>query len=139
MLPIVPPFDSARVSGTIGGPILRSKAFYFGALEYNRQNSVRIISLPAANPFAPLYNGVYGNGNRSKLGQAKIDYTASPRHSVTGRYLYANDDIFEDYQLAENTALDFSDVSMSWNWTLGGPCSTTSSSNISIRTHSVSR
>jgi hypothetical protein len=105
-----PPFDSARVSGSLGGPILRGKAFYFGALEYSRQNSVRIISLPAANPFAATYNGVYPNGNRSRLGQAKVDYTLNSRHALTGRYLYANDDIVEDYELAENTALDFSDV-----------------------------
>jgi hypothetical protein len=115
-----PPFDSARVSGTVGGPILRSRAFFFGALEYSRQNSVRIIALPAANPFAGQFNGVYPNGNRSKLGQAKVDYTASPQHAVTARYLYANDDIIEDYELAENTALDFNDLSVSWNWTLGG-------------------
>ena len=114
-----PPFDSARVSGTLGGPILRNRAFYFGAVEYSRQNSVRIIALPAANPFASQVNGVYDNGTRATLGQAKIDYTANPRHSFTGRYLYDNDDIFEDYDLAENTALDFNDLSANWNWTLG--------------------
>ena len=114
-----PPFDSARVSGTMGGPILRNKAFFFGALEYSRQNSVRIIALPATNPFASEFNGVYPNGTRSKLGQAKVDYTANSRHAFTARYLYANDDIVEDYELAENTALDFNDISMNWNWTLG--------------------
>jgi hypothetical protein len=114
-----PPFESARVSGTLGGPILQNKAFFFGALEYSRQNSVRIIALPATNPFAPQVNGVYDNGVRATLGQAKVDYTANTRHSFTGRYLYDNDDIFEDYELAENTALDFSDVSGNWNWTLG--------------------
>lgn len=113
-----PPFDSTRVSGTLGGPIMRNRAFFFGALEYNRQNSVRIISLPVTNPFAPEYNGVYTNGNRNKLGQAKVDYAAT-EHSVSARYLYANDDIIESYELAENTALDFSDLSVSWNWTLG--------------------
>ena len=100
-----PPFDSARVSGTIGGPIAPNKAFFFGALEYNQQNSVRIIALPAANPFAGQFNGVYDNGNRAKLGQAKVDYTINPRHALTVRYLYDNDDIVEHYQLAENTAL----------------------------------
>ena len=114
-----PPFDSSRVSGTLGGPIIHNKAFFFGALEYNRQNSVRIIAMPASNPFAQQYNGVYDNGNRSKLAQAKVDYTAGPHHAISGRYLYANDDIFEQYELAENTALDFSDLSMNWNWTLG--------------------
>jgi outer membrane receptor protein involved in Fe transport len=115
-----PPFDSTRLSGTAGGPILRNRAFFFGALEYNRQNSVRIIALPATNPFATEFNGVYPNGNRSKLAQAKFDYTPNPRHAFNARYLYANDDIIEDYELAENTALDFNDVSFNWNWTLGG-------------------
>jgi hypothetical protein len=113
------PFDATRVSVAGGGPLVRNKAFFFGTLEYNRQNSVRIISLPAANPFAGEYNGTYDNGNRSKLGQAKFDYTANSRHAFSARYLYDNDDIVEDYELAENTALDFSDVSASWNWTLG--------------------
>jgi hypothetical protein len=114
-----PPFDSSRVSGSLGGPILRNRAFYFGSLEYSRQNSVRIIALPSSNPFAAEFNGVYANGNRSKLGQAKVDYTVSNQHSLTARYLYANDDIIENYELAENTALDFNDLSVSWNWTLG--------------------
>jgi outer membrane receptor protein involved in Fe transport len=114
-----PPFDSTRISGTLGGPLVRNKAFYFGALEYVRQNSVRIIALPSANPFAGQYNGVYGNGNRSKLGQAKVDYTVNSQHALSVRYLYANEDIFETYQLAENTNLDFSDISTHWNWTIG--------------------
>lgn len=114
-----PPFDSTRASGTLGGPILRNKAFFFGALEYVRQNSVRIIALPGANPFSGEFNGVYGNGNRSTLGQTKVDYTHNPQHAFSARYLYANEDIFETYQLAENTNLDFSDISGHWNWTLG--------------------
>ena len=114
-----PAFDSARFSVAAGGPLVRNKAFLFGTLEYNRQNSARIIALPVANPFANQFNGVYDNGTRAKLGQAKVDYTASSRHSFSTRYLYDNDDIIENYQLAENTALDFSDLSTSWNWTLG--------------------
>lgn len=114
-----PPFDSARVSGAAGGPLIQNKAFYFGAFEYARQNSVRIIALPAANPFASQYNGTYGNGNRGKLAQAKVDYTVNSRHALSFRYLYGNEDIFETYELSENTALDFNDVSAHWNWTLG--------------------
>ena len=115
-----PPFDAARFSAAGGGPLVRNKAFLFSTFEYNRQNSVRIIALPSANPFASQFNGVYDNGTRAKLGQAKVDYTAGPRHAFNVRYLYDNDDIVEDYELAENTALDFQDVSANWNWTLGG-------------------
>ena len=114
-----PPFDSARISGTHGGPIARNRAFYFGAFEYVRQNSVRIIALPQANPFAGQYNGVYGNGNRGKLGQAKVDFTVNPQHGLSARLLYADEDIFETYVQSENTNLDFKDVSSQWNWTLG--------------------
>jgi hypothetical protein len=114
-----PPFDSNRFSAAAGGPLVRNKAFLFGTVEYNRQNSVRIIALPDANPFAGDYNGVYDNGSRAKMVQAKADYNANTRHALSVRYLYDNDDIIEDYELAENTALDFQDVSASWNWTLG--------------------
>jgi hypothetical protein len=114
-----PAFDSTRFSAALGGPLVRNKAFLFGTFEYNRQNSVRIIALPSANPFADEFNGVYDNGTRAKLAQAKVDYTANTRHSFNLRYLYDNDDIIEDYELAENTALDFQDVSANWNWTLG--------------------
>jgi hypothetical protein len=114
-----PEFDSARFSAALGGPLIRNKAFLFGTFEYNRQNSVRIIALPASNPFADEFNGVYDNGTRAKLAQAKLDYTANTRHSFNLRYLYDNDDIIEDYELAENTALDFQDLSANWNWTLG--------------------
>jgi len=114
-----PAFDATRFSAALGGPLVRNKAFLFGTFEYNRQNSVRIIALPAANPFAGEFNGVYDNGTRAKLAQAKVDYTANSRHAFSVRYLYDNDDIIESYELAENTALDFSDVSANWHWTLG--------------------
>ncbi len=114
-----PPFDSTRISANLGGPLIANKAFYFGAFEHVRQNSVRLVSLPSANPFAGRFNGVYDNGNRGKLAQAKIDYSVNRQHALSVRYLYDNSDIFETYELAENTTLDFSDVSAHWNWTLG--------------------
>ena len=118
---------------------MRNKAFLFGTMEYNRQNSVRIIALPDANPFAGDYNGVYDNGSRAKMVQAKADYNANTRHALSVRYLYDNDDIIEDYELAENTALDFQDVSASWNWTLGQSVLNNATSSTSIRTPSASR
>jgi hypothetical protein len=114
-----PPFEATRFSAALGGPLVRNRAFAFGTFEYNRQNSVRIIALPSSNPFSGDYNGVYDNGTRAKLAQAKIDYTANQNHGLSFRYLYDNDDIVEDYELAENTALDVSDLSGQWNWTLG--------------------
>ncbi len=85
-----PPFDSTRVSGTFGGPVLENRAHFFGAIERLRQNSVQIIALPAANPFASAWNGVYGNANNETTGDGKVDYQVNPNHAVNVRYLYDN-------------------------------------------------
>ena len=109
-----------RFSAAAGGPLVRNKAFLFGTIEYNRQNSVRIIALPAANPFAGELQRRLRQRHPRQAGPGQGRLHRQPRGTrFSVRYLYDNDDIIEDYELAENTALDFSDLSASWNWTLG--------------------
>ena len=107
-----PPFDAARLSAAAGGPLVAARRSFSDPrvqpAEFGAHHRAA-----AANPFANQFNGVYDNGTRAKLGQAKVDYTANPSTPSAPRYLYDNDDIVEDYELAENTALDFSDLSTS--------------------------
>ncbi|MBC7927582.1 MAG: TonB-dependent receptor, partial [Bryobacteraceae bacterium] len=49
-----PRFDQNRPGGTIGGPILRNKLFYFGNMEYQ---SVGQASVPSAGVFSPTAAG----------------------------------------------------------------------------------
>src|SRR4029078_11485226 len=47
-----PPFDEQRVGVTVGGPIIRDRTHFFATYERDNLDTVRIIALPAANPFA---------------------------------------------------------------------------------------
>src|SRR5207247_649498 len=85
-----PPFDSTRLSGTFGGPIFQNKAHFFGAVERLRQNAVQIVALPAVNPFASPWNGVYGNANNETTADGKIHYQVNSNHLLSLRYLYDN-------------------------------------------------
>ncbi len=113
-----PPFKSTRVSGTFGGPIVTDKAHFFGAVERLQQSSVQIIALPASNPFATTWNGVYGNANNETTVDGKVDYQANDRHALTVRYLY--DDLSQpsDYILAQQYTNKAHDVAGTWTWNL---------------------
>ena len=113
-----PPFDSTRFSGTFGGPIVQNKAHFFGAVERLRQNSVQIIALPAANPFASTWNGVYGNANNETTIDGKVDSQLNPNHTVNLRYLHDNLAQPSDYALAEQYTNKAHDLSSTWNWNL---------------------
>ena len=113
-----PPFDSTRFSGTFGGPIVKNKAHFFGAVERLRQDSVQIIALPANNPFATTWNGVYGNANNETTVDGKVDYQVNARHMLNVRYLH--DDLAQpsEYVLAEQYINKAHDLAGTWNWNL---------------------
>jgi hypothetical protein len=113
-----PPFDSTRFSGTFGGPIVKNKAHFFGAVERLRQNAVQIIALPAANPFASTWNGVYGNANNETTVDGKVDYQVNSSHMVNLRYLHDDLEQPSAYVLAEQYTNKAHDVSSTWNWNL---------------------
>ena len=67
-----PRFDSNRMGGDVGGPIIKNKLFFFGAMQYNPvgQASVSAAALcsPTANGFTQLQNIVTANGyNQNNL------------------------------------------------------------------------
>lgn len=110
------PFDLTRASVTFGGPLVKNRTHFFAAGEYLDQGSVRIIALPASNPFAGTYNGNYPNGTNEKTAQAKLDHVFSPRHSLNLRYLWDDQKIDETYELAENFSITFNHVSSQWSF-----------------------
>jgi hypothetical protein len=112
------PFDLLRVSGSAGGPIMRDRAHFFGAVEYLDSTSVRIIALPATNPFAQIYNGEYGTSNLQKTGQAKVDYVFNSTHSAWVRHLYDNLDIGEEYSQGQLNFNKMNNVAGQWSWTV---------------------
>jgi hypothetical protein len=83
-----PPFEQTRVGGTVGGPVIRSQTHFFASYERNELNTVKIISLPANNPFAASNNGEFPSGSRNTVATAKLDHRFSDTNSVFARWAY---------------------------------------------------
>jgi hypothetical protein len=76
-----PPLDEQRIGGTLGGPIVRNRLFYFGGIERfsNRSSSV------VRSAFATS-NGTFPFADTQVLSLAKADLAATAHHSVRIRF-----------------------------------------------------
>ena len=83
-----PEYQQGRGGGSVGGPLLQNRTFYFASYEYNDVNDVRIIALPATNPFATTENGTFPSGRTNHLFNTKIDHRFNERHSLFVRYAF---------------------------------------------------
>ncbi len=85
-----PPYEQERAGGSLGGPIQQNRSHYFGAFEYNNVDTVNIVALPAANPYAAAFNGQWPFGNSNSMADAKVDHRFNDRHSMYVRWAYDN-------------------------------------------------
>ncbi|WP_263353159.1 TonB-dependent receptor [Acidicapsa acidisoli] len=109
------PFTETITSATFGGPIIKDKMHFFASDEYLKQNSPVIESLPASNPFAATYNGVYTGLTDEKSVQAKLDMEKGARDNFSLRYLLEDQSIISSYSLYENyNPVLFHDGILSW-------------------------
>jgi hypothetical protein len=89
-----PPFERSQIGGSIGGPIVKDRAFFFGSTEYIRQD----IELPRASRIfqelqllEPLGIGVRATASlpqpaRELLTQGKVNFNLSQGQSAFVRY-----------------------------------------------------
>jgi hypothetical protein len=94
-----PKFNSSQYQSgfTLGGPVIRDKLFYFGAVDVQKASSTKQtnparIEQRVVDAFAkfgsPNENGSIDRTNDARVALLKTDWTASPRNIFTLRYNY---------------------------------------------------
>ncbi len=75
-------FDNNRMGGTFGGPILKNKLFFFGALEYNPVGQAAILGSPVCSPTAAGYSALAALPGISATNLAILQKYVAPAGSV---------------------------------------------------------
>lgn len=128
-----PPFNRQQFGGSIGGPIIKDKLFWFGAVEHSRERGNSIVPSFAFNQIVflePLgYKAVrfLPQPYDDTQFQMKGDYHPSSNHSFTLRYGQQNNKsindqagfltVFTDLSGGDKQLNDLHSLLGSWTWT----------------------
>ena len=123
---VVPPFKTQQYGVTVGGPIVRDKAFFFTSIERRTdENSVQITIPDSVKTFVDSLNAGYDTGSALPLTAdeknllGKFTFNLAPAHTLSLMYLY-DDREFANKQSGGDVGADngFDDVRSSYNATL---------------------
>lgn len=83
-------FDRQQIGGTIGGPIVKDKSFFFFNAEYNNQDSVSIFNIPDGRIVG--FNGVGAQPFNGLLITARVDWNVTDNNKFFVRYSHDDND-----------------------------------------------
>ena len=81
------PYSNQQISGTLGGPIRRNRAHFFGSYEYEREP--QILTFDSPYPFFNLDSEEFAKTARKFLGRGDLEVTRQMHLSVR----YARSDV----------------------------------------------
>src|SRR5262245_2421140 len=118
-----PSSGSNVFGGSVGGPIIKNKFFFFGNMEYDRAHEAANLSFPAiAAPLAVSYSTTTDFAGPNNFG--RLDYQINGNNAVSFRWtrervLTVNDSIEDDLAIldAARHENDSGDQVFSWSWT----------------------
>ena len=118
-----PSSGSNVFGGSVGGPIVKNKFFFFGNMEYDRAHEAANLSFPAiAAPLAVSYSTTTDFAGPNNF--ARLDYQINGNNSLSFRWtrervLTVNDSIEDDLAIldAARHENDSGDQVFSWSWT----------------------
>ena len=74
------PYSNQQISGTLGGPIIRNRAHFFGSYEYEREP--QILTFDSPYPFFNLDSEEFAKTARKFLGRGDLEVTRQQHLSV---------------------------------------------------------
>jgi hypothetical protein len=77
-----PRYDNNRMGGVFGGPIIKNKLFFFGALEYNPIGSAAVLGAPVCAPTAAGYSALAALPGISATNLAILQKYVAPAATV---------------------------------------------------------
>jgi Carboxypeptidase regulatory-like domain len=79
-------YDNNRMGGVFGGPIIKNKLFFFGALEYNPVGAAAVLGSPVCAPTAAGYAALTAlpGLSQTNLGILQTYVTAAPTQDLSG-------------------------------------------------------
>jgi carboxypeptidase family protein/TonB-dependent receptor-like protein len=131
---IKPPFDRQQFGGSIGGPFVKDKAFWFGAVEHTRERGNSLVPGLAFNEIKLLeplgYQAVrfLPQPFNDTQWTIKTDFNITPNHTLTARYAgQINDGLNDqagflivqtDLSGGNKTLNDLHNGLVGWTWTV---------------------
>jgi hypothetical protein len=112
-----------QYGGSLGGPIRRDKAHYFGAYERTQQDTFQVVTTLG---LFPDLDGTYGTPYRETLGTGKVTMAVTPTQYLAVRY--GRNENSQPYGAGPRatpnnwgqSANTFNSINVNHNWIVGG-------------------